>query len=337
MDTVVVIIVLITLLVLFGGAGWFFVRETGVENAKLWLTSPRQVRQVVAPFRQGSAEEQETATLDAATTTAPTLPVARGRTHQPAPPALDDVRLRELAEELRGELTRATGLTRDFDARLTRMEEEVTVARTLPETLNQTVDSRVRDVDSRVRDVDLKVRKRYSRLRSELNTIRQAETPHAARRAEALSDIYSRLARVDAALGAVVNPMLLPGEPLRVPETLFDDTLVWDNWADLGERAYEFGEIFNQTRLLLEPELADKVEAFIRTLREALTDTIYPVVRHNAPTMAQKAQLRAGLEQVVGAIAPLRRELESAFRVVSAQHLALTDADDDDDEVEFHA
>ena len=68
MDTVVVIIVLITLLVLFGGAGWFFVRETGVENAKLWLTSPRQMRQVVTPFRQGNAEGQETATLDAATT-----------------------------------------------------------------------------------------------------------------------------------------------------------------------------------------------------------------------------------------------------------------------------
>lgn len=51
MDTVVVIIVLITLLVLFGGAAWFFVRETGVENAKLWLTSPRQVRQIVTPFR----------------------------------------------------------------------------------------------------------------------------------------------------------------------------------------------------------------------------------------------------------------------------------------------
>lgn len=324
MDTVVVVIVLITLLVLFGGAGWFFVRETGVENAKLWLTSPRQVRQVVAPFRNGDETAPDEGPAERTTPLPPTYPV------------VDDNRLRALAEELRGELTRATGLTRDFDARLTRLEEELTATRALPETLQQTV-------DDRVRDLDLRVRKRYSRLRSELNTIRQAETPHAIRRADAISDIYTRLARVDVALAAVVNPMLLPGEPLHVPETLFDDTLVWDNWADLGQRAYEFGELFNQNRLLLDVELADKVEAFIYTLREALTDTIYPVVRHNSPTAAQKAQLRTGLERVVNAIAPLRRELEGAFRVISAQRLAAHDADDDDDddddddEVTYHA
>lgn len=318
MDTIVVIIVLITLLVLFGGAGWFFVRETGVENAKLWLTSPRQVRQVVAPFRQG-----DEAATDEEPAERPTPPPLTS-------PMIDDNRLRALAEELRGELTRATGLTREFDARLARLEEELTATRALPETLQQTV-------DDRVRDVDLRVKKRYSRLRSELDTIRQAETPYATRRADTVADIYTRLARVDAALAAVVNPMLLPGEPLRVPETLFDDTLVWDNWADLGERAYEFGEIFNQKRLLLDAELADKVEAFICTLREALTDTIYPVVRHNSPTAAQKAQLRAGLERVANASAPLRRELEAAFRVISAQRLTAPDVDDDDDEIEFRA
>jgi hypothetical protein len=201
----------------------------------------------------------------------------------------------------------------------------VTATKALPESLDRTF-----------KDVDLKVRKRYSKLKSELQTIRQADTPYAARRADAISGIYTRLARVEAALSAVVNPMLLPGEPLRVPESLFDDTLVWDNWADVGERAYEFGEMFNGNRLLLDPELADKVEEFICTLREALTDTIYPVVRHNSPTSTQTAQLRAGLERVVGSIAPLRRELEDAFRVISAQYLA-DDDDDDDDEISFHA
>jgi hypothetical protein len=317
METVIVIIVLLTLLVLFGGAGWFFVRETGVENAKLWLTSPRQMRQVVTPFRSGGpADAQE---LDAPDRTTPLL------NGEPPTPALDDTRLRELAEELRGELTRASGLTRDFDARLTRIEQEVTATKALPESLDRTF-----------KDVDLKVRKRYSKLKSELQTIRQADTPYAARRADAISGIYTRLARVEAALSAVVNPMLLPGEPLRVPESLFDDTLVWDNWADVGERAYEFGEMFNGNRLLLDPELADTVEEFICTLREALTDTIYPVVRHNSPTSAQTTQLRAGLERVVGSLAPLRRELEDAFRVISTQYLA-DDDDDDDDEISFHA
>jgi hypothetical protein len=330
MDTVVVIIVLITLLVLFGGAAWFFVRETGVENAKLWLTSPKQVRQLVTPFRDTMSGAGAETGRDA------TEPMPQGQPGHSMPGMmLDDRRLRELAEELRGELTRATGTARAFDARLTRIEEDLVQAKSLPETL----DKRVMDVDEqarqRVRDVDAALRKRYSKLRDEIRTVRKAESPYSAKRSDALSEIYGRLARTEAALAGVVNPMLLPGEPLRVPEALFDDTSQWENWADVGERAYEFGEAFNANRLLLEPDLAISIESFISTLRETLTDTIYPVVRHAAATPAQHAQLRAGLERVVEAIGPLRRSLEDAYRVTSAA--LISDADDDDDEVEFHA
>lgn len=333
MDTVVVIIVLISLLVLFGGAAWFFVRETGVENAKLWLTSPKQVRHLVTPFRDTTSVAGAEAGRDA---TAP-MPPPQG---QPGPSTpgmmLDDRRLRELAEELRGELTRATGTARAFDARLTRIEEDLTQAKSLPDTL----DKRVQDVDQQarqhVREVDAALRKRYSKLRDEIRTVRKAESPYSTRRSDALADLYTRLARTEAALAGVVNPMLLPGEPLRVPEALFDDTFEWENWADVGERAYEFGEAFNANRLLLEPDLAMSIESFISTLRETLTDTIYPVVRHAAATTAQKAQLRAGLERVVETIRPLRRGLEEAYRSTSAA--LVSDADDDDeDEVEFHA
>lgn len=329
MDTVVVIIVLITLLVLFGGAAWFFVRETGVENAKLWLTSPKQVRQLVTPFRNGMPAAGEEASRDA------TEPMPQGQpAHGSAGMMLDDRRLRELAEEMRGELTRAAGMTRAFDARLTRIEEDLTQAASLPETLEK----RVKDIDEQARkrvvDADAVSRERYAKLRAEIRTVRKAESPYAARRSEALASIYTRLARTEAALAGVVNPMLLPGEPLRVPEVLFDDTLEWENWADVGERAYEFGEAFNGNRLLLEPDLATKVETFIATLRETLTDTIYPVVRHTAPTPVQKAQLRSGLERVVESVGPLRRALEDAYRVTSA---ALTSDDDDDDGIEFRA
>ncbi len=311
MDTVVVVIVLITLLVLFGGAAWFFVRETGVENAKLWLTSPRQVRQIVMPFR----------------TTASTDPaderVAGPESVPPSQQAMErqlmlaDTRLRELAEELRGDLSRAAGLSREFDTRLTRLEEEIAAARSLPETVDRTV-----------HEVETRTIRKISKLRTRLDTVRLAETTHGTRRSEAISELYSRLARTDAALATVVNPMLLPGEPLRVPETLFDDTLVWENWADVGERAYEFGEAFNQNRLLLAEDTAARIEEFIRTLREALTDSIYPVVRHNAPTPAQKAQLRSGLVRAVESIAPIRRELEEAYRAATAD----TGPDDDDED-----
>jgi hypothetical protein len=314
MDTIVVIIVLITLLVLFGGAAWFFVRETGVENAKLWLTSPRQVRQIVTPFRSDSTAS----TTPKDEHLNPTEPLPRERETSLM---LGESRLRELAEELRGELTLAAGRTRDFDARLTRIEEDAVAAKSLPET-----------IDRSVQEVEIRTRTRISKLRKELHTVRKAGTPYAARRGESLADLYNRLARADAALAAVVNPMLLPGEPLRVPDVLFDDTLEWENWADVGERAFEFGEIFNQNRLLLEPQLASQVERFISTLREALTDTIYPIVRLPSPTTTQKAQLRAGLVQVVENIAPLRRELEDAYREISVAPMPITDDDEDADD-----
>lgn len=322
MDTVVVIIVLITLLVLFGGAAWFFVRETGVENARLWLTSPRQVRQIVTPFRGSQADDL--AQPDPAQ--AP-QGIPQGPEHRII---LDDTRLRELAEELRGELTRAAGKTREFDARLTRLEgdlasakEELAEERLMAKALPETVDKTVHEVETRTS-------RRITRLRTQLETARKADSPYSARRCEAIAELYNRLARTDAALAAVTNPMLLPGEPLRVPDTLFDDTLEWENWADVGERAYEFGEAFNQNRLMLEPKLASDVERFISTLREALTDTIYPVVRHNAPTPAQKVQLRNGLVRVMESIAPIRRELEDAYRAATAAQLPDDDDEDED-------
>lgn len=334
MDTIVVIIVLVTLLVLFGGAAWFFVRETGVENAKLWLTSPRQIRQAVMPFRgaqQPRPQEEQGAQTE---------PLVRQAGANPDRTlVLDDSRLRQLAEELRGELTRAAGQTREFDARLTRIEGEITATTSRIEEELGLVKQLPETIDTSVHEAEERALRRIQKLRGQLRTVRMAESPYSSRRCDALADIYVRLARTEAALANVVNPMLLPGEPLQVPEALFDDTFEWENWADVGERAYEFGEAFNQNRLLLEPKLAAQVETFISTLRKALTDTIYPVVRHQAPSSQQKAQLRTGLEQVVRAIAPLRRTLEDAYQAISAEALKANDDDDDDDDDEpvYHA
>lgn len=311
MDTVVVILVLLVLLVLFGGAGYFFIRETGWENARLWFTSPHQIRQLTGAGRRSAAAEGEAA------------PPARRGAHLGRPEtvtvAIDDTPLRDLREELHGELTRAAGLTREVDARLTRLEEAITQARHMPDEIGQSLHAQ-----------DARIRRHIRKLRVEISATRASSTPYGQRRADALADLYGSLARVEAALASVVNPMLLPGEPLSVPADLYDDTLVWANWNDVGERAYAFGEIFNQTRFVLEPEVADRIERFIATFRQALTGTVYPVLQSDTRAAAQVAQVRKGLETIVAALPPLRRELEAAYRA-SATPAANDDEDEDDE------
>lgn len=300
METFVVILVLLVLIALFGGVGYFFVRETGWDNARLWITSPRQARQMMSSPGDSA---RETAYRERWRT---------GATESgPIPVALDENALRELREELHGELTRAAGLTREFDARLTRMEAELTATRQLPEEIDSSVRETVKEVESRTR-VEL------TQLQIEVRAARVADSPYGRRRAEALAELYAALAQVEASLGAIVNPMLLPGEPLRVPDELFDDTLDWENWNDVGERAFGFGEVFNRDRIVLDPELADQIERFLSTFRQALTGAVSPVVQNPSRTPSQIHQMKAGLKTIVDALPPLRREIEAHYRAFSA-------------------
>lgn len=309
MDTGFVIVVLLVLAVMLGATGYFFVRETGWDNARLWLTGPRHMRRLFTP-----AASEETGIRA----------TPYGGRVEPLPQEqmpmrmLNEAALLELREELQGELNRAAGLTREFDRRLTRMEADVQAARELP-----------RQVDQTVHEVEIRTRKSLTRIQKRLQTSRIADSPYGQRRADALAELYGHLAQVEAALAAVVNPMLLPGEPLSVPEEFFDDTLEWSNWGDVGERAYSFGDAFNQTRIVLEPALADRIEAFIATFREALTNRVYPVVQGETRSPAHLAQMRAGLTNVVETLGPLRREIEVAYRAAA---LALDDDDDDEDD-----
>lgn len=299
METIIVILVLLVLIALFGGVGYFFVRETGWDNARLWITSPRQARQMMpqgggaseVPFR----ERWSNAAAESG----------------PMPLMLDETALRDLREELHGELARAAGLTREFDARLTRMEADLTTARQVPEELSSSMREQVQAVESRTRD-------ELSQVQAALQAARVADSPYGQRRAEALADLYAALAQMDASLAAVINPLLLPGESLRVPDELFDDTLDWANWNDVGERAYAFGDVFNRARIMLDPELASQIESFLSTVRQALTGTVSPVVQNPSRTSGQIVQMKAGLTTIVEELPPLRRQIEAHYRASSA-------------------
>lgn len=314
MEIIIVILVLFVLLALFGGAGYFFVRETGWDNARLWLTAPRQFRQR-ATKPQGSGQGSAVLDRDDFNGTSPYLDQP---TDDHMPVRLDDSALRSLREELRGELTRAAGLTRDFDVRLTRMEADLSASRELP-----------REIERTIQEQEKRVAQRISTLRSQLHTARTADSPFGQRRSDALADLYSHLAQVEAALGSVINPMLLPGEPLSVPDEFFEDTLQWGNWADVGDRAFAFGDIFNQTRFVLDPEIADEIEKFIQTFRQALTSDVYPVVQNSRRSPSQVAQMRSGLILIVESLPSLRRTLESAYRESGVMTMAGDDKEDD--------
>lgn len=280
METFIVILVLIILFVLLGGTAWFFGKEAGPGAGTAWLTGTRQFRSMVSPFSSKAV----------------------GLRQPSSAVMLDDSRLHELADELRGELERTANLAQEFENRLLLVERELGQTKRLPQAL-----------DARVQSAESDARARLARLRQEMQQARKADSPYNVRRNDAVSKLYQKLAQLEVALGAVVNPMLLPGEPISVPENLYEDTLVWDNWGDVADRAYAFGEQFSQHRFLLEPALADRVERFICEFREALTGTVYPIVQDGSATAQQRSDMRAGIISVVEGITPLRREFEHTW------------------------
>lgn len=296
METFIVILVLIILFVLLGGAAWFFGKESGPGSGMAWLTGTRQIRGVFTSL--GNGEQPFTSSKA-----------------QSAALVVDDERMTELKEELNRTLAIGEGL----ENRLQLLEKELVLTRQLPEAL-----------DSRVQASEGEFHTRLKKLRSEMQQQRKADSPNNVRRNDAVRDLYQKLAQLEVAIGAVVNPMLLPGEPVTVPENLYDETLVWENWGDVADKAYAFGEAFSRNRVLLDPDLAAQVEQFISTFRESLTGTVYPIVQSDEATARQKAAIRAGITTVVEGITPIRREFEQTWLTGTALNIMHTEDDDFD-------
>lgn len=295
METFIVILVLIILFVLLGGAAWFFGKETGPGSGMAWLTGTRQIRGVFTSLGNGEK------------------PFSSGTNQQSSAVLVDDSHMNELREELQRTLAIGEGL----EQRLMLLEQELGHTRQLPEA-----------IDARVQNTEADFRARFSQIRREINQHRKADSPYSVRRNDAVRDLYQKLAQIEVALGAVVNPMLLPGEPIKVPEALYDETLQWENWGDVADRAFAFGEAFSKNRVLLDPALAERVEQFIASFRESLTGTVYPIVQADEATPQQRKSIRAGIVSVVEGITPIRREFEQTW----LQGTQLVDFHDEDDD-----
>lgn len=296
METFIVILVLIILFVLLGGAAWFFGKESSPGSGMAWLTGTKQIRGIFTslgngekPFSSSTSTQSQSAVM------------------------VDDSRL----EEFREELGRNFAIGEGLETRLRALEHEVSQSRQLPETINARVQRSEADTYDRIKQI-----------RQEISRNRKADSPYSLRRNDAIRDLYQKLAGIEVALGAVVNPMLLPGEPVSVPEKLYDDTLEWSNWGDVADRAFAFGEAFSKNRVLIDPDLAEQVETFIANFREALTDTVYPIVKADEATAKERVEIRAGIVTVVEGIPPVRRAFEREW--LTGTRINETDIEEED-------
>lgn len=321
METTLAIVVLIIVIALLGALVYFYVRASGPGALRDWFVAPAALRQtfgnlVATGDRTSPRSPQDS--VDAADTT----PITTGQESQGAVTmAWDETALATLRDDFERDLHQTRERQGEIDSRLQRVDMALSEIRTVPD-----------DLTNMVRRRDRRTKRQLDQLRHELEGVRRGATAAGARRDEAYADLYSHLARVEASLSTVINPMLLPGEPLQVPDEFVADTLEWENWDDVGEHAYAFGMSFNQSRLVLEPELAHEIERFIATLRQALTGKVYPTVRRSEPTRAQLAAMRTGLESIVDALTPVRRHLEMAWYEMDRPTLPPEDAEPDADE-----
>lgn len=136
----------------------------------------------------------------------------------------------------------------------------------------------------------------------------------AARRAEALGDLYRRLVKLETTFISVTNPVLLPGEPFTLPSELPAEALRWESWKEVGDATFAFAETFTQRRIDLDDAICRDLAAFVTELRQLLTRSVYPNLRPNPATAEGQQALRRALE-ALGAEIPRCRELvERAYR-----------------------
>lgn len=171
------------------------------------------------------------------------------------------------------------------------------------------------DLNNALQGIDGRLGSGFERFRGELKLqlaglgATHTGGPRDERRIEAIGALYLALARLESAIAQVTNPILLPGEPYAPPTEFLPESLAWENWKDVGERAFSFADAYSVQRLNLSPRAQQELAAFVTMLRGVLTRSIYPSLVPD-PTDEQLDALRDALNTLAAQLPRIRRTLE---------------------------
>jgi hypothetical protein len=314
------VLVVIALLLLGGGVAMLLTRQDLLPWSLPALRVPAGIGVASREKRVNAADTPEP-TLEAAEESALITPLAVVRTssdfnEQP----LSSADLLEPGEPVR--LGVVPGPGEGLAVRLDRIEERLEELHRLIAQQNAAWPEELRRVQS---ELTLRAEAEASRhdagqerLRADLLAAmsgmrRERQRGASDRRSEVISELYARLARLEAALATVTNPVLLPGELYAPPKELLPETLVWENWNEVGERAFALADTFSAQRLYLSEQTQADVGGFVTTLRTLLTRSVYPNLQPE-PDLAQQAALRAALDEIAAALPRVRDQLEIEYR-----------------------
>jgi hypothetical protein len=209
-----------------------------------------------------------------------------------------------------------------LEARLDRMEQQIGELRHLLERqqaeAREAADRLAAALAARSEMAEARRERGLERLRADLlQATVSASGERAAgghsRRLDVCADLYARLARFEAALASVTNPILLPGETYAPPAELPAEALNWDNWNEVGERAFALADAYSAQRLYLTPKARAEMGDFVTSLRRALTRSIYPNLQGDIDA-SQQASLRSALEELAATLPAVRDTLEREHR-----------------------
>ncbi|MGH2557704.1 MAG: hypothetical protein ACRDJH_01460 [Thermomicrobiales bacterium] len=254
------------------------------------------------------------------------------RQNRPALPSIEPLRA-ELSTHHEVETERLRGAARaaiaEVDVELGRLREGLRTTTHEQERHLVQMRDRSATVDERAMvTLDQGLRDLRGRLDAELAQLREGigaalnamaarqdagSDPLTARRREAIADLDRKLAKLEANVLAVTNPVLLPGERFVAPAEFPHEALRWETWKEVGDAAFAFADTFNQNRIYLDDSLCRDLAAFVVALRERLTVSIYPNLQPK-PSESGLRALRDALERLGDDIPATRARLEQAFR-----------------------
>ena len=212
--------------------------------------------------------------------------------------------------------------TETLAARLDRFEDRLDqitdVVERLTAELSQELRRALADYAQRADTDDARREAALERLRADmLLAVSQAaaggNSRTSSRRPEVTAELYARLARLEAALAAVTNPILLPGEPYAPPVEFLPEALVWENWNEVGERAFSLADAYSAQRLYFSEDTRGAVDEFVTKLRTLLTRSVYPNLQPE-PDATQQTALRAALDEIAAELPRVREKLDSEYR-----------------------